>query len=218
MDSTANLTQLTEQTTGNETRVNELFDAASPATIYGRNQEAMAFPAWAYYGGRIDGTSIPNGTVTLTASTTNYIVRNRSTGAVSASTATTNWNNAGEYERLFLVVCGSASFTSWEDHRAGRRGSLGNLVPPPAEAVASAATIAITPGQRVVNISGTTGITSITATGHNGAVVTLIFAASLTVTDGSNLKMAGNFSATADDTLTLACDGTNWYEVARSAN
>ena len=38
------------------------------------------------------------------------------------------------------------------------------------------------------------------------------------VTVGSNLKLKGNFVTTADDCLTLACDGTNWYEMARSAN
>jgi hypothetical protein len=51
-----------------------------------------------------------------------------------------------------------------------------------------------------------------------GANVTLVFADALTVTDGSNLRLNGNFTTSADDTLTLVCDGTNWYEVARSAN
>lgn len=217
-DSTAILAQLLAQTSGNEERVNELVAAASPATVYGRNVQTTAFPVWGFYGGRYGGTSVANGTVTLTDSATNYIVAHRTTRAVSASTATTNWNDAGTYLRLYLVVCGASSFTSWEDHRAGPRGSQGPLAGPQAEAVASAATIAIGIGQRVVSISGTTGITSITATGHNGALVVLIFLAALTVTDGSNLKLNGSFTTTADDTLTLACDGTNWYEVARSAN
>lgn len=33
-----------------------------------------------------------------------------------------------------------------------------------------------------------------------------------------NLKLAGNFVATADDVLLLCSDGTNWYEISRSAN
>lgn len=45
-----------------------------------------------------------------------------------------------------------------------------------------------------------------------------LFESSLTVTDGNNLKLNGNFSATADDTLTLARVGSNWYEVGRSVN
>lgn len=84
-------------------------------------------------------------------------------------------------------------------------------------AVASAAALTLPPGS-VVTVSGTTNITSIPATGNAGRVVTLIFSGVLTVTDGSNLKLAGNFVTTADDTMTLVCDGTNWYEMARSAN
>lgn len=218
-DSTTNLATLTAQTANNETRVNELVDALSPASVYGRDAATTTGLTWGYYGGRIGGTSVANGTVALTGSTTNYVVASRTTYAVSVATSTTNWNNAGEYLRLYSIVTGSATVTSYQDHRAGHRG-VDTLAPLPDEAVASASTIAIAIGQRVVSISGTTGITSITATGHKGAVVTLIFAASLTVTDGSNLKLAGgaNFSATADDTLTLACNGTDWFEVARSAN
>lgn len=90
----------------------------------------------------------------------------------------------------------------------------GSIVP----AVSSAATIDLPYGEEVVSITGTTGITTIAANGHAGRRVTLVFAGALTVTDGSNLRLASNFTTTADDTLTLACDGSNWHEVARSAN
>jgi len=86
--------------------------------------------------------------------------------------------------------------------------------------VASAATISLPAAYDIIQISGVTGITGI-ATGNawKGRTVTLMFQGVLTVTDGSNLKLAGNFTTTADDTLTLACvDGTNWYEVCRSVN
>lgn len=86
-----------------------------------------------------------------------------------------------------------------------------------AKTVASAATISVPDGLSLVLISGTTGIKTINATSA-GHVVTLKFAGALTVTDGSNLKLAGNFTTTADDTLQLVCDGTNWFEVGRSAN
>ena len=84
--------------------------------------------------------------------------------------------------------------------------------------VASAATVTlpVTDGQ-MITITGTTGITSITAS-WPGRVVYLKFNGSLTVTDGSNLLLAGNFVATVDDILTLICDGTNWREIARAAN
>jgi hypothetical protein len=84
--------------------------------------------------------------------------------------------------------------------------------------VASAATIALPTDSTVFVISGTTSITSITAFGWIGRSATLIFQGALTLTDGSNLKLGGNFVTTADDAISLTCDGTNWYEVARSAN
>lgn len=88
----------------------------------------------------------------------------------------------------------------------------------PVPVVASASTIHLPPGGDVFVISGTTSIGTILTTGWVGRTVRLIFQGALTVTDGSNLKLNGNFVTTADDTLTLTCDGTNWYEVARSAN
>lgn len=84
-------------------------------------------------------------------------------------------------------------------------------------AVASAGTISIT--GNVFHVTGTTNITSISGTNVNaGTEVILIFDASVTVTNGSNLKLAGDFSATANDTMKLVYDGTNWYEVSRSIN
>jgi hypothetical protein len=85
-------------------------------------------------------------------------------------------------------------------------------------AVASVAALNLPVGFTLFSITGTTNITSITALGHGGQTVTLIFAGILTVTDGGNLKLAGNFVTTADDVITLTCDGTNWYEVSRSVN
>lgn len=68
-------------------------------------------------------------------------------------------------------------------------------------------------------ITGTNNITSIAAAdATDGRMIVLRFADVLTFTDGNNLKLAGNLSTTADDTITLICDGTNCYEMARSVN
>lgn len=83
--------------------------------------------------------------------------------------------------------------------------------------IASATTITLGTHSDYFNITGTTTITSVTAS-WPGRQVTLKFAGILTFTDGSNLKLATNFVTTADDTITLVCDGTNWFEVARSVN
>ena len=85
-------------------------------------------------------------------------------------------------------------------------------------AVASATAMPVPTG-RVFHVTGTTTITSVLATNFAaGAVVTLIFDGVLTFTDGSNLKLAGDFVTTADDTITIAYDGSNWFEVCRSVN
>jgi hypothetical protein len=88
---------------------------------------------------------------------------------------------------------------------------------PQIQTVASAATITVRGGAELVAVSGTTNITSVTP-GCAGQRVTLLFRGALTFTDGSNLKLAGNLVTTADDTITLMCDGTNWYETGRSVN
>lgn len=83
--------------------------------------------------------------------------------------------------------------------------------------IASAATVTLTEITDLIEISGTTNITSITASYAQRTVV-LRFLDVLTVVNGSNLKLAGNFITSDFDTLTLMCDGTNWYELSRSAN
>jgi len=86
------------------------------------------------------------------------------------------------------------------------------------QSLASSGALTIPFGYSSYSVTGTTNITSITATGNSGRIVTLIFAQVLTVTDGSNLKLAGNFTTSGDDAITLICDGTNWYEISRSVN
>lgn len=83
--------------------------------------------------------------------------------------------------------------------------------------IASAATLTLPPGGEYFYITGTTGITSIPASFPERRV-TLQFDDVLTVTDGSNLRMAGNFTTSFMDTLSLICDGTNWTETSRSVN
>ncbi len=82
-----------------------------------------------------------------------------------------------------------------------------------------AANVLVLPAGNLFLISGTTAITSIdSASSVNGRVVFLRFSGVLDFTDGNNLKLATTMTTSADDTITLMCDGTNWYELARSAN
>lgn len=122
MDSTPSLPQLTEQTAGNETTVNELVDALSPAAVFGRNPDTTTGLTWGYLGGRWGGVAVAAGTVALTGSNTNYVVVNRSSGAVSVSTSTANWQNLLAYARLYKIVAGASAVTSYEDWRSGPAG------------------------------------------------------------------------------------------------
>lgn len=107
------------------------------------------------------------------------------------------------------VIAGGTNF--------GERTNGGTMVPS-----VVAATALTLPAQGSENpvflITGNTAITSIVTTGWAGRRVTLIFSGTPTFTDGSNLKLAGNLVATADDTISLVCDGTNFYEIGRAVN
>lgn len=81
---------------------------------------------------------------------------------------------------------------------------------------ASAATITVVDAS-YYHVTGTAQITSITAR-PAGTVLVLTHTSTDTVVDGSNLVLAGNFNATANDALILISDGTNWIELSRSAN
>lgn len=86
--------------------------------------------------------------------------------------------------------------------------------------LASTGTLTIPGGSELWNVTGTANITVINGS-WDGRVVTLKFAGTASgtgVTDGNNLKLAGNFVYTPDDTISLGCLSGVWYEVARSVN
>jgi hypothetical protein len=87
--------------------------------------------------------------------------------------------------------------------------------------IASAAAIALPPGRTTVYVSGAVSITSIAASPYDREFqrVTLVFpSGGLTVVDGGNMRLAGNFVATGFSTLTLQFISNLWIEISRSAN
>ena len=91
-----------------------------------------------------------------------------------------------------------------------RETSGSNVIP-------SATALVLLPDRDTMQVSGTTAITSI-STATKGRTIVLTFQGVLTLTDGGNLKLAGNYVTTADDSIMLTCqDGTNWFEVGRAA-
>lgn len=121
-------TQVTDTPqSGAATIVMEAFDAIQHASVYGKRHDATSGLTWGYYGGRWGGNSIADGTLALTASQTNYVVVNRSTGAISVSTSATNWNDAATYARVYKLTTSTTAVTATEDHRSGPYGVHGQI-------------------------------------------------------------------------------------------
>jgi hypothetical protein len=100
-----------------EITANCLFDAASPAMLYGRRATTTSGLTWGYFGGCAmvagEPTAIANGTLALTPSATNYIQASPTTGAVSVNTS---GFTAGA-KQLYEVVTGASAVTSYADLR-----------------------------------------------------------------------------------------------------
>lgn len=99
------------------TKANALFDAAAPVAIYAKKYATTSGLTLGYHGGKIQVngvvTTIADGTLALTASSTNYVEVNPSTGAVSKNTTA----YTPGYWRIGRAVTGTASITTWYDDR-----------------------------------------------------------------------------------------------------
>lgn len=108
-----------------EISVNENFAALEHVAVYAKDATTTSGLTWGYLGGRWTGFAITAGTLALTASNTNYIVVAKSTGVISVSTASTNWDNTDDYARVYKLTVGVSTVTAVEDHRTGEGGIIG---------------------------------------------------------------------------------------------
>ena len=226
-DSTTHIDGIVQGSGSQDVQANAVFDAASPATLFGRRSSATTGLTWGYYGGNVtksDGTqsTISNSTVSLTASTTNYITALKSDGTVYCNTTTTNWNDTANYWRLYSVVAGSATITSYTDERElGRMTGLGTgLVAP----VTKTTDFTLGANENEVICNGTASITATlpAASGWVGRKVRIKTIAAYTVISASSnvVPLAGGaagtaiLAATAGKWAELVSDGTNWVVMA----
>lgn len=129
-----------------EVTANAIYDASSPSSIFGRRASTTTGLTWGYYGGSflVSGTpsAISNGTLTLTASATNYVEVN-SAGTVSVNTI---GFTSGRIQ-LYQIVVGASTVTSYTDLRTTSSiGGAPSMVIPIAyaqQAITYAATVTI---------------------------------------------------------------------------
>ena len=226
-DSTTHLDTIIQGSGAQDAQANALYDAASLATLYGRRASTSSGTNFGYYGGNVtksDGTqtTIANGSLSLTPSSTNYIVAQKSDGVVSASITTTNWNDTANYWRIYSVVVGSATVTSYTDERElGRMTGLGTgLVAP----VTKTGNFTLGANENEVICNGSASITATlpSAASWVGRKVRIKTIAAYTVISASsNVKpldtdTAGTaiLAATAGKWAELVSDGSNWVIMA----
>ena len=191
------------------TKANALFDASAPVAIYAKKYATTSGLTIGYHGGKISVngvvTVISDGTLTLTASTTNYVEANPSTGAISKNTTA----YTPGYWRIGRAVTGTASITTWYDDRFLNFGKqtqmLTKAFPSDANYTANAAEVDVD----VINISAGT----ITAT--RDFIVPIAFPKQWTVINNTAQSVqvigatgTGITIATLKTAVVLA-DGTN---------
>lgn len=103
--------------TNQTAKANALFDAVAPVAVFGAKAATTTGLTLGYHGGKISVngvvTTIDDGTVALSASSTNYVEASPITGVVTKNiTAYTPG-----YWRIGRAVTGTASITNWYDDR-----------------------------------------------------------------------------------------------------
>jgi hypothetical protein len=178
-----NLQTLAAAQVSKEVPINENFEVLDWATVYAKDATTSSGLTWGYFGGRWSGTLISAGTLALTGgspTTVNYIVVNRSTGAISVSTTSTNWDDTANYARVYKVTASGSAVESTEDHRAGLHGVIGGVK---GDTGASGAISNVAPGTFEARLTLETGVaistsdqlakTTVYLTPHKGNTVAL---------------------------------------------
>lgn len=213
--STTILDLISQSQASKEITANALFDAGSPATIFGRRANACSGLTWGYYGGSllVEGsvTAIANGSIALSASTTNYVEATRA-GVVSKNT--TGFTPGGI--PLYTVVTGSSTVTSYTDQRAWVQP---DHVTSSASVAVTSADVTLTQAQAACGYLTTTGI----LTGNRNVIVPNYWSAA--VYCGNTGAFTTTFKTAAGAGIVVAqtkraillADGTNVVRITADA-
>lgn len=105
--------------------VNDALDVYAHQEVYAIDPTEAELLTFYYLGGRWGGFPITDGSVALTDNAENYIVVTRSSGVLSVSTNTTNWNDTDDYARVYHITTLSGVRQTVRDYRAGPNGVHG---------------------------------------------------------------------------------------------
>jgi hypothetical protein len=215
--STSLLDLIAQSQSSKEVTANALFDAGSPAVLFGRRASLCSGLNWFYYGGTmlVDGvlTVISNNAaaLVLSASATNYIEASRA-GVVSKNTTAFTPGSIP----LYTAVTGASTVTSYTDQRAWVQpaGVAGKL----ARVMASDANITLTQAEANNDILQITSSVSLTTTRN---VVVPLAAQQWTVYNGTTGAQSLQFIGASGTGVTVAngkraiiySDGTNVVRV-----
>lgn len=226
-DSTSNIDSIIHGSGSQDMQANALYDAASPAMIFGRRNATCTGLTWGYFGGNVtksDGTqtTIANSTATLSASTTNYLTAQKADGTVYCETTTTKWNDTANFWRLYSVIAGTATVTSYTDEREiGRMTGVGTGLVAPVTKTA-AFTLGANENEVICNGSASITVTLPAASAWVCRRIRIKTVAAFTVVSASSnvVPLAGGsagtsiLSATAGKFAEMVSDGTNWIVMA----
>lgn len=210
-----NLTEVSSTQRFKEVTINENFESIDYSSVYGKRLPVTEGLTWGYWGGRWGGFSVAAGTLTLTNAADNYVVVLRSTGAISVSTASTNWDNTQLYARVYKITVAGSVVTAVEDHRAGPGGVHG----PSATTVSGPSS---STDNAISRFDGTTGkllqnsVVTISDTGAIAGAISLSISQG-TITDPANaFTVASTWNDAADTFVGASIDITNTASAAGS--
>jgi hypothetical protein len=195
-------------------------DSAANVCNHYTNCIAWSGSTHGFYFGAGDATvhggsayNVPSG-VTYTNAASRVLLSGVYFGATNALPI--NSTVAAKTDKLIIK---NPIFSSTADGSSPFSGMGGTLTAP---SIASAGQLNIPATGEEFIITGTTGIGNIHE-GWAGRQITLVFSGALTVVHGTGsasavkLNSASNFVTAANSTLTLKHNGTQWYEIGRSA-
>lgn len=123
-DLASSIPQLSFGQSDKETTVNELFDAASPALLFGRDGVSSQGLNFGLLGGRFFGAVVPNQVLALPDGETAYLSASAATGAVSVDVG----DFAAGALPLYKVTTLGGLVTDYEDHRMTAQGAMGGII------------------------------------------------------------------------------------------